>query len=258
MINSRAFVSFDEPCRYQCKHCYTYSIARQKYRTIDEIVDSIGKESFDIVYVSQKTDNFSAPQRGLELCEKLVERYACNIFIITRSVFDKASIKRLVALNNHLLQIKRRLFIAVSINALDSYNISEDARFVPTPFQRIEFLRRLSQEGLSPILMVRPVLPDSLIPIEECLDVIKQCASSVSCVVSSGLGVNEDVLRRLGIQEDTIQYCENQEYLQGAIDCDIKFVDVHDELAQIENKCIEFNCPFFSHSMPALNYLSTL
>lgn len=258
MFEKRAFVSFDEPCFFQCKHCYTYAIKRDRIRTVNEIVDSISNEAFDIIYVSQKTDNFSDPNRGLDLCEKLFSKYKKDLFIITRNAFNDSELERLSTLKKNMNLHNMDLYIAISLNAIDSNSVCEDVHRVCTPEKRIDFIRKLSQKGFKPILMLRPVFPDKNIPVNECLKIIDCCAPYASCVVSSELGVNNDVLKRLGLGKADFCYLENQEYLQGAIDCEINFVDVRKELNIIQKECEKLNCCFFSHSMPALNYLSSL
>lgn len=255
-ITKRVFVSFDNYCPYQCKHCYTYGIERKEERTIDEIVNSISSEDFDVIYVSQKNDNFSDPQRGLELSRKLFKRYKSNVFIITRNVLNSDIISRLMKLKKEMEAANKRLYIAISLNAIESIGVCEDTDKVCSPESRIEFLKSLSEHGFMPILMLRPVFPDKIIPVAECLRIIEYTKDYISCVVSSGLGINDDVIDRLGIPADEFTYDNNQEYLQGAIDCEIKFVDVRDELKKIEEKCKSVNVSMFIHSMPALNYIS--
>jgi transposase len=76
-----------------------------------------------------------------------------------------------------------------------------------------------------------------------------------NCVVSSGLGVNNDILARLGMNRRDFQFSINTEYLQGAIDCSIEFIDVQHELSILKTKCNSLSLPFFEHSMLALNYM---
>lgn len=257
-IKKRAFVSFDELCPYQCKHCYTYGIHRKNNRTVDEIVDSISAEEFDIIYVSQKTDNFSNPARGIDLCERLFSRYQKDLFIITRNAFAEDDLSALLKLKQRMEKSARRLFVAVSLNATESIHISEDIEKACTPEKRIEFVKELSQKGFNPILMLRPVFPDRLIPVRECLQLVEKLNAYISCVVTSGLGINQDILGRLGLDESDFTFLKDQEYLNGAIECEIQFVDVTYELQKITNKCNDIGVPVFLHSMPALNYVLAL
>ena len=48
------------------------------------------------------------------------------------------------------------MFVAVSINAIDSISICENPDLVATPMRRISFIKELSAIGLHPILMLRP------------------------------------------------------------------------------------------------------
>ncbi len=254
-INKRVFVSFDNYCPFQCKHCFSYGIKREKERSTDEIVDSLDGNCFDIIYVSQKNDNFYDPQRGLQLCKKLFDRYKSNLFIITRNVFNAEQLIELDNLKRALDRQNKKLFIAISLNAIESIGVSEDTAKVPSPDQRMEFIKALGDRGFEPILMLRPIFPNSIIPVSECIRVIEKTQESISCVVASGLGINNRILQQLGMKEDDFLYDDNQEYLLGAIDCEIRFVKVCTELSRIKEKCRLLNIPFFEHSMPAINYL---
>lgn len=257
-IRDRVFVSFDEPCSYQCKHCYTYGIKRNRIRSTKEIVESIENERFDVIYVSQKNDNFSDALKGIDLCRSLFTKYNSHLFIITRNVFNSHEITELENLQRQMKLSNKNIFIAISLNALESIAVCENADKVPSPEKRIEFIKKLSERGLNPILMLRPIFPNKIIPTDECLRIIDAVCPYVSCVVTGGLGVNDDVLERLGMLDSAFSYNKDQEYLQGAIDCEIKFVDVQEELEQIYNKCQSLNIPLFSHSMPAINYISEI
>lgn len=134
-MKERVFVSFDEFCPFEYKHCYTYEIERERNRTIDEIVDSISNEVFDIVYVSQKNDNFANPERGLELYEKIFDKYNTNLFIITRNVFNSEQLTRLKSLHSKMLDNKKQLFFAVSLNATTSIEVCENIQNTPSPYK---------------------------------------------------------------------------------------------------------------------------
>lgn len=254
-ISKRAFISFDTPCKFNCKFCYTYGIERNKIRTMDEMLSDLENEGFDVLYVSQKNDNFSDAEAGIDLCVKSYNKFRCHIFIITRNVFNSEQILRLKNLKEQMENDGKQLFIACSINASSSWTKYENELSVPSPEKRFVFLEALNQNGLNPILMLRPVFPSNLIPSDELLEIVESAKGTVSCIVTGGLGVNDDVLNRLGLGEQDLCYNQDQEYLQGAIECEIKFVDVERELEIISRKCDEINIPLFLHSMQALNYL---
>ena len=115
-IQNRVFVSFDGQCPYNCKHCFSFECKQQSPpRTLDQIIESLQNLSFDVIYVSQKRENFINPELGLLLCEKLFERYRCNIVIITRNVFSAINQERLISLKNKMSVYGKYLFIGVSI-----------------------------------------------------------------------------------------------------------------------------------------------
>lgn len=254
-ISKRAFISFDAPCKFNCKFCYTYGIERNKIRTIDEMLSDLDDIKFDVLYVSQKNDNFSDVSAGIDLCVQAYNKFKRHIFIITRNAFNTEQVLQLKNLKKQMQNDGKQLFIACSINALSSWTKYENESSVPSPEKRIEFLELLSQNGLNPILMLRPVFPSNIIPSDELLEIIDRAKGNISCIVTGGLGVNDDVLNRLGLEEKDLCYSQDQEYLQGAIECEIKFVEVKRELELISRKCDDINIPLFMHSMQALNYL---
>lgn len=257
-IEKRVLVSLDGECPYHCKHCYTYDLEkREGSRTISEIVDSIKNEEFDIIYVSQKKENFVFPDEGLSLCEELFEHYRTDIIAITRNVFDEKQLKRLKTINQKMIKEGKRFFLAVSIPALESARVTEELSIIPSPEERIDFLRRASKEGISTILVIRPLYPETIIKIEEILNLVDKCKEFVSCILSSGLVVNESILDRLGYKEDDFSYVNDgkSDYLVGAIEGNMKYIDVKKELEMIRLYCQKLGVPFFEHSIPAINYI---
>ena len=136
----RTLVSFRGRCPMHCKHCYTYDLDEREEKTISEIVEETGHESFDIIYLSQKYENFYDESQGLALCQGLYDKYQKDIFIITRSYLSDGLIERLGNLNRRMQQQCNQLYIAVSLCADDSYTITENQMVCPTPHKRLENL----------------------------------------------------------------------------------------------------------------------
>ena len=260
-IKDRAFVSFDGYCPYKCKHCFSFEIERTSMpRTIEQIVDSLSSAIFDVVYVSQRKENFIDADNGLLLCEKLFSKYACSIVIITRNVFNHDQINRLLLLQKRMQQEGKFLFVGVSVIGLESSTVSEDLSIIPTPDKRIEFATTLHGLGIPALVMIRPLFPKLIIPSHEWKRIIDRVAGSISCVLSGPLLVNDQILKRLGIasSDATLLSNANSEYLDGAMAENMKTVDVRQELEELSNYCSLKGVPFFTHSLPAINYLARL
>lgn len=257
-ICNREFVSFDGLCPYQCKHCFSFDTNHnQQIRTTKEIIDSLKDKNFDVVYVSQKKENFINPDDGLELCEMIFNRYCCNIVIITRNIFNSEHKKRLINLHNNMKKKGKFLFICISLVGLDSSGITENLSLIPPPEERIRFAKEIYSLGIKSILLIRPLFPNKIIPSVEWKKIIDMVAGNISCVLTGALMVNDNINQRLGMQESDWTYFNdgNSEYLNGAIAEQMKFVDVRNEMTQLKNYCKKSDVPFFEHSIPALNYL---
>lgn len=252
----RTFISFDGACPFRCKHCYTYSINNnEQQRSIEEILDDIENEEFDIIYISQKNENFSNPNKGIELCEKAYERYHKDIIIITRSVFDDSQMNRLYVLHNQMKKERRNLIVAVSFISLNRANVSERLDIIPSPEQRIDFLCKLYNLNIPNFALIRPLFPQAIIPIDDIYGLIDRCKDYVDCIVTSELGVNSDIESRLGINFNSFCSYKSSQYLNGAINEELRFLKLDDELKLISEKCRDSKIMFFTHSMQAINFI---
>ena len=253
----RTFISFDGNCTFGCKHCYTFSLSQEnkKIRTIKEILDDVKEQQFDIIYVSQKNENFSDANAGLHLCEMAYERYNTDILIITRNILDDSALLRLYHLSEKMKKNNNKLIVAVSFVSLNKYEISERVDLVPSPNDRIRFLGELKQIGIPTFSLIRPLFPNEVIPIYDVLELIDRCKEYVNCIVSSELGVNSDIEKRLGIDFKQYYGFKSNEYLNGAISDSLKFLNLETEMSAIAQKCTQEGIKFFTHSMQAVNYI---
>lgn len=257
-MKNRALVSFDDICFYQCKHCYTLDTCRNnRNRTIDEIVDSIETKVFDVVYVSQRRDNFINPDEGIELCEKIFNKYGCNIFVITRNILKKEQIYRIIELRDKMNKKGKEIIFACSIFATKSYMKSENPRRIPSPDERINFIKKISNLGIKTMVIIRPVFPEAMIPLEELYEIVDKCAQFKTYIVSSGLAVNDDICWRLGINPNDLCYLEDSDYLEGVMEGNLRFVNVQQELLKLRCYCEQKNIMFFEHTMQALNHITS-
>lgn len=260
ILKTRAIVSFDGPCPYNCKHCYTFGLKEEvKNLTVEDIVDSLKGKDFDVIYVSHNKENFLNPSEGIRLCEELYKEYDKDIIAITRNVFNDEELNRLSKLSKLMEEKGKMFFLAVSIPAKESIGVTEGNASIPTPSLRLDFLKRAHAKGIKTILVIRPVFPNHIIPTKETLELVEEAHSFVDAVLSSGLAVNKSILSQLDMKEEDFKYLDgdNSNYLIGAVDNDTKYIDVSEELSKIKEKCKELNIPFFDHSLVALNYLKT-
>lgn len=260
LYKTRIMVSFDGYCPLHCKHCYTYELHHplKKQRTVDEIVESISGKQFDIIYVSQSYENFQKEEDGIVLCKALYDRYKKDIFIITRSRLSGETINQIYELNKKMNDNGNRLFLAVSVCAEKSYGITESINLCPTPEARLENLKQAYECKINTLLIIRPLFPDTIIPVTECIQMIQKAKSYIDVVVSSGLIVTQKIEEKLHLENKNIKYSVNgdSEYLADLNKEGVKYLDVEEELKKIELYCKKIDIPFYLHSMPALNHIS--
>lgn len=260
LIKKRVLVSLDGECPYYCKHCYTYELPKISKRSMNEIVESISNKEFDIIYVSQKIENFADPNVGLDLCEHLFQAYHSNLMIITRNVLRGEHFERLVALHREMRQTGKMLFWGSSVIGLDSARYSEQLSLIPSTLERLDFIKNAYNKGISTMLLIRPLFPSKLIPNIEIEKMIDYMDGMVSCVLTGPLMVNDYILKRLGLHDSDLTYTigDESEYLNGVIKEMMRYVDTSQELEHLKEYCDKKGLPFFKHSMPAVNYLYNL
>lgn len=255
----RALVSFQGRCPMNCKHCYTFDLDEQEEILEASAVASAAlPEDCDIIYVSQRYENFYHEPDGTDLCRALYRTHHKDIFVITRSFLHDDTLRDLSRLHRKMAAQGHTLFLSVSLCANESYGVTEDPAVCPTPLQRLSNLQRAHALGIQTILMLRPVFPDAVIPVSECCSLVARYADAVDAVVTSGLIVTEGVLARLHLDESALSFATDGDssYLADLKGEDVRYVDVERELREIERACAAQGVPCFRHSMPALNFLA--
>lgn len=257
--NRRQFVSFGEACAFKCNHCYTFSDGYKidKFKSIQDIVESIKGKSFDIIYVSGHRENFVDPDDGLSLCEQLFDEYNVDMLITTRNVFNEKQLLRLKDLYGRMKAKDKDLFFCSSIPATDSYKKLEPSSLIPSPVERMDFLKQVFLLGIYTILTIRPLCPDGFIPIKEPLEIIDLCHSFSTVVLSSGVVVDKHILEKLKCFPKF--ECNGEESLMQCLENNIsvKYVDVGFELEAVRNKCEEYEKKLFYNSGPAIEYIKS-
>jgi DNA repair photolyase len=147
---------------------------------------------------------------------------------------------------------EKKLFACVSVSAYDSYKTIEIDDKIPTPIERIEFLTKLHKEKIITFLTLRPIFPNTFIPVTEYINILEKSYKSCSAVITSGIYIDKDIIDRLKTFPKDYRYekmtwsCFN--------DMIITNVDVSRELSAIKTFCKEKGVLVFEESIPAINY----
>jgi DNA repair photolyase len=258
--DERQFVSFGGACAFNCCHCYTFSHGYNLNNpvTVDGIVSSLKDEKFKIVYVSGHRENFIDPDEGLLLCEEIFKKYNVDLLITTRNVFNKNQLLRLQTLYDLMKKKEKDLFFCSSIPATSSYKKLESGSLIPTPYERMDFLKDVYDLGIFTFLTIRPLCPNDFIPVDEALEIIDKCHSFSSAIISSGIFVNKHILERLKSfpaytsgGKESLMECLKNNHLSG------EYPNVENELTIIRNRCQKHDKKLFEHSCPAIEYIKS-
>ncbi len=260
MFSNRVIVSFEGRCEMNCKHCFALEQESNYMKNdIDIIVNSLFDKEFDIIYVSHNKENFFHASDGVNLCERLYEKYGKDICITSRCVLNDEMFNRIVLLNDKMKKKGKRIYWCESVPAVQSASIIEDLSIVPSPEERINFLGKLKINGVFAILSIRPLFPSEVIPNEEIRQLVQMALNRVDAIITGGLITTEEIDRRLDLNQDNWKFLENNdsEYLVGAINKNARFVDVRNEILYLRDCCEACGIKFFEHSLQAVNYLAS-
>lgn len=260
-ISKREIVSFSGRCQMNCKHCFANEIVdgSERENEVSDILNSLEEKIFDVIYVSHYKENFYNQEKGLLLCEEIYNKFHCDICITTRCVLNSENIERIAKLNEKMISNGNNLTFCISIPALNSYKKIEDTKTIPTPEQRIEFSNQLRKNGITSIVTIRPLFPSSYISSEEIHSIVDKCENKVDAILTGGLCVNDNILKKLCLHKEDVTYLDNSksEYLIG-VEKEFKEVNVKSEIDDLKAYCNSKNMPFFMHSMEALNYFKDI
>ena len=250
----REFASFSGKCPFKCLHCYTFSnnFKSKEDSSLYEIVERLSSKKFKIIYISGYKENFEKPDDGLDLMEKLFSRYKCHILFTTRNTFNKKQIDRLSEINNKMQDIGKKLFACISISALGSYKKLETNKIIPSPSQRIEFLKDLNKKGIITFLTLRPICPDLFIPTIEYLEILEKSYKYCDAIITSGIKVDKSIIKNL-VNFPLDDNCKEERW-HCFDEMPVKNPNVNNELSVIKAFCKVKKIPVFDESIPAINY----
>lgn len=252
----RVFISFDSICPMKCKHCYTYELdLRKKERNVDELVNSLDGKEFDVIYVSKSYENFYNERKGIDLCNALWDKFRKDIFVITRRFLTDQGVEQLADLNERMMKSGNRLYLGISVSAIESSFVVEDQEHCSSTIERLQNLKRAKKYGIKTLLIIRPLLPTNMIPVEEPLELIRRSKDFIDAVISSGLIVTDKIQKNLNCDRKDMKYLEygDSAYLADLQSESVKYVDVRSEIEELRKYCVENGVAFFEHSMTALN-----
>lgn len=256
----RQFVSFGGQCAFNCNHCYTFSEGYNLANpvTVEDLIGTLKDKKFEIVYISGHRENFIDPDEGLLLCETIFNKYNVDLLVTTRNVFNSSQLLRLEKLYKLMKNKNKDLFFCSSIPATSSYKKLEPCSLIPTPYERMNFLKEVFNLGIFTFLTIRPLCPNEFIPVKEALEIVDKCQSFSSAVISSGIVVNASILKRL---KTFPAYNSNGE--EKLMEClknniPVEYVKVENELSMIRNQCKKYGKKLFEHSCSAIEYIKSL
>ncbi len=190
-------------CSYRCAYCYlpdmgiSYVIPRAYGLTKEEIVYALLKNRS---FLPGRTGTFIAIgsigepfhpigiHRTLEYIYGIVKYLENPIQFSTKSILDNEVILKLKSIKNLLLSPLITIITTKHWEKLEPY--------APSPYQRIETIRKLRKAGFFPFLFLKPIIPSVIEQeAEEILDLAKN-AGAIGVVIG-GLRITISILNRM-------------------------------------------------------------
>ena len=255
-MKNRVLVSLNGKCSMGCRFCFADELVCKEENDTGSIVDSIADKAFDIIYVSHFKENFLGANEGIDLCQKLWDRYHKDLFIISRRILDSDDGNKIIDLADVMREEGNRLYWAESVVCTKSYSLLENEQMTPSPEERINYLGGLSKRGIYTFLCIRPVFPKEIVPIEEIYELVDMAKNSVYAIITGPLIVSEQIIKRIGMVGYEFRFTENAtDYLRGLETKSFKYVDVEDEIDCIKKYCKSQDIKAFNHTLQAVDYI---
>lgn len=262
-LDGKLVVSLGGPrCRLNCRHCYIFAggFVFLPPTSPRKLVDEIARldPQPKAVYLSGDIEPFLAADEALEFLQAASETLNVHLMFTTRLALDETTVSALDGIRAMQGTRDRLLIGSVSIPALESYDRIERPALVPSPSSRLDLVRRLSRRGIPVMVSIRPLLPESLVPMSEyrlLLAAIRD--ADAVCALSSPLFFDRSgvIERRLGLSNLPALASGDMEFLDQPVKW-LEHLDA-DRARMLSTIGDSLGIPVFLRSMPALEQLAT-
>ncbi|MBC7081575.1 MAG: radical SAM protein [Thermoplasmatales archaeon] len=150
-------------CSFSCLYCYVpylFKMKRDEWKNVKAKInmpnllrEEIRKKEKGIVGISSSTDAYQPYERKYEIARKCIEllsKYGWKIDILTKS--------DLIMRDIDIIK-KSDAKVGVTITTFNEEVIREWEPFAPSPYRRIEAIKKFSDEGIFTYIFFGPVFP---------------------------------------------------------------------------------------------------
>lgn len=247
-------------CPLNCAHCYTFAPDFKFFpsKNPDELISDLLPicNSDTIVYLSGDIEPFLAESKALKFLELMASNTDVDLLFTTRLSLSESTIDSIAQINEIQIQKNRLLIGSVSIPALESYQRIETAKMVPTPYERVELLKKLLSIPIPTMVAIRPIFPTRIINPGEYRRLISLISTYSTIIVGELLFLDtEGILEnRLGISVSEEEYFEGKMSFL-AQDRKWKVCKWDSQIQVIRDECKKHDKAFYMRSMPGIELI---
>ena len=191
----------EEPaeCRNGCVYCYSpYVSPVNRFQSIDHMMQALkhNKDRYDMIGQGCEQEMFTNQARAVEMMKMWASLGKIILFSTKENLTDE-TIEALVNIDTALRQHGSYLFAQSSfVSGRERKDLEPRA---PSVYERIDTLKRLSAAGIYASAFIKPLLPESIVPIDDIFELVDRTAEFTDCYVVGAFYFEQHLLRKMNL-----------------------------------------------------------
>ena len=187
-------------CPLDCTYCFVNDMTTNQQKNIAyltekqiELLKNLPEE-ISLIMLGCDTEFFQNKKEAIEILKKL-SGFGKDLSMITKIPIKESFLNEIDKVNQKMKEKGNILSVSISIPCLSDEMSKKYEPKVPSPKNRIETVKQISNKGIYTMLAIRPLLPD--ISNEELQEIINLTKDYVIGYYSGPLYLNDDRISKL-------------------------------------------------------------
>ena len=187
-------------CPLDCTYCFVNDMTTNQQKNIAyltekqiELLKNLPEE-ISLIMLGCDTEFFQNKKEAIEILKKL-SGFGKDLSMITKIPIKESFLNEIDKVNQKMKERGNILSVSISIPCLSDEMSKKYEPKVPSPKNRIETLKQISNKGIYTMLAIRPLLPD--MSNEELQEIMNLTKDYVIGYYSGPLYLNDDRISKL-------------------------------------------------------------
>lgn len=209
-------------CRNGCVYCYSpYVSPVNRFPSTDHMMQALkhDKDRYDMIGQGCEQELFTDQARAIEIMNMWASLGKIILFS-TKTKLTDGTIEALKHVDGRLKNQGSYLFAQVSmVSGITRRDLEPCA---PSVEDRIDTLERLSAAGIYTSAYIKPLLPETIVPMHEIMEIVDKTAGFADCYVIGSFYFEPHILRNMRLMERIDKQSWGRDIVE---DIDLGFLD---------------------------------